>query len=76
MPAQTATTGARELAADGRRAPQGGSKGKPKRPKRSRAPLWAKLVTIAGTVLTLVSAGGLVAVQYFSDKLLLVLSHT
>jgi LCP family protein required for cell wall assembly len=69
MPAQTTTTGARDLAAGGRRAPQGGSKGKPKRPKRSRAPLWAKLVTVAGTVLTLVSAGGLVAVQYFLGQL-------
>ena len=69
MPAQTAANGARDLVAGGRPGPQDGSKGTGKRPKRHRAPLWAKLVTVAGVVLTMVSAGGLVSVRYFLGQL-------
>ena len=69
MPAQTATNGARDLVSGGRGGPQDGSDGKRKRPKRPRAPLWAKLLTVFGVVLTMVSAGGVVAVKYFLGQL-------
>jgi LCP family protein required for cell wall assembly len=69
MPAKTATNGARDLVPGGRRRPQEGSNGTRKRPKRPRAPLWAKLLTVLGVVLTLVSASGLVAVRYFLGQL-------
>jgi LCP family protein required for cell wall assembly len=68
MPAQTITKDARELVPNGRR-PQEGSSGAPKRRKRPRAPLWAKLLTTFGVVLTLISVGGLVASRYFLGQL-------
>jgi len=56
MPAQASTDRARVVV------PQ-------KQQKPHRAPLWAKLVTAAGALLMLVSAGGIVAVRYFLDQL-------
>jgi len=77
LPTQTAPKGTRDIAPSDRGGPQDGAKGaskqskpkKPKRPKRPRAPLWAKLITVFGTVLTLISAGGIVASRYFLDQL-------
>ncbi|MET0495636.1 MAG: LCP family protein [Actinoplanes sp.] len=40
-----------------------------KGPKRPKAPLWAKLLTVFGVVLTLTSVGGIVSVRYFLGQL-------
>ena len=40
-----------------------------KSPKRARAPMWAKLLTVFGVVLTLTSVGGIVSVRYFLGQL-------
>ena len=69
MPAQVAPNAARGLNQGDRRAPQGAPKGGPKRPKKHKAPLWAKLLTVFGVVLTMVSAGGIVASRYFLSQL-------
>jgi LCP family protein required for cell wall assembly len=61
MPAQV-TTGPRDLGSAGPDGPR-------KRPDRSRNPLWAKLLTAAGIVLTMVSVGGIVSVKYFLGQL-------
>ena len=60
MPAQTVMKGARDVVPSGGRGPQDGKYGTPKPPKRAKAPVWAKLLTSFGVVLTLLSAGGLV----------------
>jgi len=68
MPAQTATTAARDVTPGGR-GPQGSSKSPAKRPKRRRSPLWAKLLTALGTVLVMLGVGGVVSVKYFMNQL-------
>jgi LCP family protein required for cell wall assembly len=42
---------------------------KAKSPQRAKAPLWAKLLTVFGVVLTLTSVGGIVSVRYFLGQL-------
>ena len=38
-------------------------------PKRPKSPLWTKLLTAAGIVLTMLSVGGIVSVKYFLGQL-------
>ena len=38
-------------------------------PKRRKSPLWTKLLTAAGIVLTMLSVGGIVSVRYFLGQL-------
>ena len=66
MPAGTAMMGERDVRPGDRR-PGGGSGGK--RPSRRRAPMWAKVLTTFGVVLTLLGVGGIVAVRYFLNQL-------
>lgn len=69
MPAQSATKGAPDLVPADRRASQDGTYGTPKPPKKAKAPVWAKMLTVFGVVLTLLSAGGLVTARYFLGQL-------
>jgi len=74
LPVQTATRGARDLSQSGRTGSQDGLQGKQtpgkKKPrKRRKAPVWAKLLTTFGVVLTLLGGGGVVAVRYFLGQL-------
>ena len=68
MPTKTATNGARDLAASGRRLPPDGTSGG-RKPKRPRSPLWAKLLTAFGLLLTMFGVSGVVAVHYFLGQL-------
>jgi LCP family protein required for cell wall assembly len=67
MPAGTVTKADRDLVPGGRRA--AGPPRKPSRPRRSKAPVWAKLLTAAGVVLALTSVGGIVSARYFLNQL-------
>ena len=70
MPAQATTDRPRDVFSGDGRGQQDDSTGARKGKKKPhRAPLWAKLVTAAGAVLMLLSAGGIVAVRYFLDQL-------
>jgi LCP family protein required for cell wall assembly len=69
MPAQTVMKGARDVVPSGGKGSQDGTYGTPKPPRRSKAPVWAKLLTVFGVVLTVLSAGGLVTARYFLGQL-------
>jgi LCP family protein required for cell wall assembly len=69
MPAVTDRPGGRNLPAEDRRGPGAAPDSKPKRPKRRKSPLWAKLTMTFGLVLALVSVGGLVGAKYFLAQL-------
>ena len=66
MPAQAPAKSPRDLAQRGR---PDGSYGTPKKAKKRRAPLWAKLITTFGAVLVLISVVGIVGVRYFLGQL-------
>ncbi|MET0423355.1 MAG: LCP family protein [Actinoplanes sp.] len=61
-PVQTAPKPARAVIV-GNGAPAG------RRPKKRKAPLWTKLLTVFGLVLTLASVAGIVSVKYFMGQL-------
>jgi LCP family protein required for cell wall assembly len=82
MPGQSATKGPHDLGSRGRpggvrpgnvgvrgKSGSGGKSGTGQRPKRPRAPLWAKLLTTFGAVIMVISASGIVGVRYFLSKL-------
>jgi LCP family protein required for cell wall assembly len=64
MPAQTVTRDPRDT-----RGPQGGPAGAPPKRKRPRAPMWAKMLTVFGTVLAVLGLSGAVGVRYFMGRL-------
>jgi LCP family protein required for cell wall assembly len=66
MPGKTATQGARDVVANG-----GGTNGNDPnlKSKRTKAPMWAKVVTAFGAVLALLSVTGIVGVKYFLGQL-------
>jgi LCP family protein required for cell wall assembly len=64
-----AVTDRPDAARGDRRSTGGTANGRPYRRRRPKAPMWALLVTVFGSVLAVLSVGGLVAARYFMGQL-------